>query len=100
MNIEERDQTLTEAPPMPEYVNDGHDEIGGRISAYLRKRLGKTVGTHEDIYDRGLVTSMFAMELVVQLEQAFGIEILGSDLQLANFRSVKTMTNLVVKLRT
>jgi methoxymalonate biosynthesis acyl carrier protein len=81
-------------------MNADRAEIAQRISRYLNKRLGATVQAQEDIYERGLVTSMFAMELVVQLEQAFSIEILGPDLQLANFRSVDTMTDLVLKLRT
>ena len=73
-------------------------EVVERISSYLNRRLGVPVELDDDIYDRGLVTSMFAMELVVQLEQAFSIEIVGSDLQLANFRSVNTMTDLVLHL--
>jgi methoxymalonate biosynthesis acyl carrier protein len=76
----------------------GRDQIANRISNYLAQRLGIPVAENEDIYERGLVSSMFAMELVVQLEQAFGIEIVGSDLQLANFRSVETMTTLVHRL--
>lgn len=74
------------------------DQIAARITNFLANRLGVSIGVDEDIYDRGLVTSMFAMELVVQLEKAFNIEIIGPDLQLANFRSTAKMTSLVLRL--
>lgn len=91
---------MSSKPGITDAIISTRNEVAERISKYLHKRLGAAVEVHEDIYDRGLVTSMFAMELVVQLEQAFAIEIAGPDLQLANFRSVETMTDLVVKLTT
>ena len=45
------------------------------------------------------MTSLFAMELVVFLEDAFDIEIAGPDLRLDNFRTVRVMTGLVQRLR-
>lgn len=41
---------------------------------------------------------MFAMELVVHLEQRYGVAILGEDLKLDNFRTVERMTSLVLRL--
>lgn len=89
---------MTQDPATYDRTSSSRTEIAERISNYLNRRLGTTVEFDEDIYDRGLVTSMFAMELVVQLEQAFSIEIVGPDLQLANFRSVNTMTDLIQHL--
>jgi methoxymalonate biosynthesis acyl carrier protein len=45
-----------------------------------------------------LVSSIFAMELVVHLESSYGIAILGGDLKLDNFRTVQRMTALVLRL--
>jgi len=42
---------------------------------------------------------MFAMELVVHLESAFGLTIGGPDLKLDHFRTVTAMTALVLRLR-
>jgi methoxymalonate biosynthesis acyl carrier protein len=39
------------------------------------------------------------MELVVYLEEAFGVEVGGDELRLDNFRTVRAMTALVGRLR-
>jgi methoxymalonate biosynthesis acyl carrier protein len=74
-------------------------EIERRLLSYLEARLKTTVSLEQDLFAEGLVASMFAMELVVQLEQDFEISIVGPDLQLENFRSVEAMTALVLRLR-
>ncbi|MFX0576902.1 acyl carrier protein [Nocardia nepalensis] len=73
------------------------ETIQHKLLSFLEARLKTSVTADQDLFARGLVTSMFAMELVVQLEQFFGIAIVGADLQLANFRSVNTMTELVLR---
>jgi methoxymalonate biosynthesis acyl carrier protein len=42
---------------------------------------------------------MFAMELVVFLEGSYNVMIIGGDLKLDNFRTVRAMTRLVLRLR-
>jgi methoxymalonate biosynthesis acyl carrier protein len=74
-------------------------EIEASLISYLAARLKTTVTAEQDLFERGLVSSMFAMELVVHLEQNFDVTIVGPDLQLQNFRSVDAMTALVLKLR-
>jgi methoxymalonate biosynthesis acyl carrier protein len=74
-------------------------EIERMLSSYLHTRLKTAVEPEQDLFARGLVTSMFAMELVIHLEQSFDVSIVGSDLQLQNFRSVEAMTTLVLRLR-
>jgi methoxymalonate biosynthesis acyl carrier protein len=41
---------------------------------------------------------LFALELVVHLENAFGVEVAGPELKLDNFRTVDAMTALVGRL--
>jgi methoxymalonate biosynthesis acyl carrier protein len=70
-------------------------------SALVRFLAGKTkvpVTADQDIFGSGLVSSMFAMQLVVHLEDSYGIAIIGPDLTLDNFRTVKAMTGLVLRL--
>jgi methoxymalonate biosynthesis acyl carrier protein len=70
-------------------------------SALLRFLTGKTkvaVTADQDIFRSGLVSSMFAMQLVVHLEDSYGIAIIGPDLTLDNFRTVKAMAGLVLRL--
>lgn len=72
--------------------------IENELRSFLEQRLEIPVAADRDLFGDGLVSSMFAMELVVYLEQAFSLAIVGPDLRLDNFRSVATMTELVLKL--
>lgn len=73
-------------------------DVETNISRYLESRLKTHVENSFDIFKAGLVTSMFAMELVVHLEGFFDIEIVGSDLQMDNFRTVNAMVDLTLRL--
>ena len=52
-----------------------------------------------DLFASGVVSSLFAMELVVFVESAFDIAVEGPDLALDNFRTVRAMSALVTRLR-
>ncbi|MCQ8835236.1 acyl carrier protein [Streptomyces malaysiensis] len=69
------------------------------ITEFVSGRVKAEVPADEDLFASGLVSSMFAMELVVHLEQAFSVQILGDDLKRDNFRTVQAMTALVARLR-
>jgi methoxymalonate biosynthesis acyl carrier protein len=73
-------------------------DITSELLAMLNKRLGTTVRPEQDLFADGLITSLFALELVVQIEQAFDIFVEGPDLELANFRTVNSMASLVSRL--
>lgn len=49
----------------------------------------------DDIFERGFVSSIFAMQLLDFVEQTFDLEIADEDITLANFRSVDAMTAVV-----
>jgi len=68
------------------------------IQAFLVERIKQDVPVDLDLFRTGLVSSMFAMELVVFLEQTYGIAIVGPDLKLDNFRTVDGMSALVRRL--
>jgi methoxymalonate biosynthesis acyl carrier protein len=65
---------------------------------FLQTRIGTQVAADHDLFATGLVTSMFAMELVVHLEQTYGVAIVGADLKLDNFRTARKMAALVERL--
>jgi len=75
------------------------ERIENGLLDFLGERIKATVETDQDLFSSGLVSSMFAMQLVVHLEEVYDIAIVGSDLKLDNFRTVKTMTELVLRLR-
>ncbi|QFZ20149.1 phosphopantetheine-binding protein [Saccharothrix syringae] len=77
-------------------TGDGVREV---LLDHLEARIKVRVAADHDLLATGLVTSMFAMELIVYLEQSFGVEVVGDDLRMDNFRSVDSMTGLVLRLR-
>lgn len=74
------------------------DEIKKGLQGFLAERTKTTVGTDADLFASGLVNSMFAMELVVHLEQNYGVAVQGPDLRMANFKTIDAMTALVLRL--
>lgn len=65
---------------------------------YLEMRTKTSLSPEQDLFASGLVSSMFAMELVVYLETTYGVAVAGPDLKLENFRTVRQMTELVHRL--
>lgn len=49
----------------------------------------------DDIFTKGFVSSMFAMQLVAFVEEHFGIVVENDDLELDNFRSIAALTTFV-----
>ncbi|WP_103347687.1 acyl carrier protein [Amycolatopsis sp. CA-128772] len=74
------------------------EAVTREIRDFLTARVKQDVPVDQDLFRTGLVSSMFAMELVVFLEQTYGIAIVGADLKLDNFRTVEGMTALVGRL--
>ena len=75
------------------------EAIEGALLAFLAERIKTEVAADQDLFSSGLVSSMFAMQLVVYLEESYDIAIIGPDLKLDNFRTVRAMTALVQRLR-
>ncbi|MHC5902482.1 acyl carrier protein [Streptomyces sp. S6] len=74
-------------------------DIEKALLAFLAGHISTAVETDQDLFGTGLVTSMFAMQLVVHLEEAYDIAIVGPELNIDNFRTVQRMTDLVLRLR-
>lgn len=51
----------------------------------------------QDIFESGIVNSIFAVELVVFIEKQFGITIENEDLDLANFASIEAIAKFVAR---
>jgi methoxymalonate biosynthesis acyl carrier protein len=69
------------------------------ITEFLVAKIKTDVAVDQDLFGAGLVSSMFAMQLVVHLESTYDIAIIGPDLKLDNFRTVGAMAALVLRLR-
>lgn len=86
------DQTSEVAPVTAEAVEKA-------LLDFLDERVSADIRPDQDLFGSGLVSSMFAMQLVVHLEEAYDIAIIGPDLRLDNFRTVRAMTALVLRLQ-
>jgi methoxymalonate biosynthesis acyl carrier protein len=75
------------------------EAIEKALLSFLEQRVKTTVEPDQDLFKSGLVSSMFAMQLVVRLEELYDIAIIGPELTLDNFRTVQAMTGLVLRLR-
>jgi len=86
------DQASEQAPVTTEAIEDA-------LLRFLKEKTKVEAKPDQDLFASGLVSSMFAMELVVFLEKSYDVMIIGGDLKLDNFRTMHAMTNLVLKLR-
>ncbi len=71
-----------------------------KIQVKIKEFLSRFFRNHdlqldEDIFALGFVNSMFAMQLVLFIEQEFQITIENEDLDFANFKTINAMTRLI-----
>lgn len=81
-------------------MKDAVDQIASDVKTRLRTFAAKfagnrPVGDDEDLVEKGLVTSLFAMQLVLFLEKEFAVTIDNADLDLDNFRSIDALARLL-----
>ncbi len=74
------------------------ESIEQAITAFISGRIKAEVPVDQDLFESGLVSSLFAMELVVHLEREFSVQIPGDLLRRDSFRTVRSMTALVRQL--
>jgi methoxymalonate biosynthesis acyl carrier protein len=67
-----------------------------KIRAFILTTVRKPdLGDDEDIFVLGLVNSLFAMQLVMFVENEFGLKVEDEDLEVDNFKSVDAIAGLV-----
>ncbi|MBL0743059.1 acyl carrier protein [Chryseolinea lacunae] len=70
------------------------------VKTSVRKFITKSIGIgdirdDEDLFDSGIVNSLFSIQLVTFIEKSFGLEITQDDLDMDNFKSVDAVCNFV-----
>ncbi len=75
---------------------DGADEIKARVTAFLLRHIRRPeLRDDENIFALGFVNSLFAMQLVMFVEQEFGVAVENDDLEIDNFSTVAAIAALV-----
>jgi methoxymalonate biosynthesis acyl carrier protein len=75
------------------------DPVAEHLLHFLVDRTKIEYTPEEDLFAKGGISSLFAMELVLHLEQQFGVAVPGPELRMDNFRTVQAMAALVRRLR-
>ena len=71
------------------------------IQAVLRDRLMILVVSPDiDLLDSGLVDSIGLVELILELEERFGVSLPMEDLEIDDFRSVFRIADVIVRFST
>ncbi|NUR60141.1 MAG: acyl carrier protein [Catenulispora sp.] len=86
---------------MPESASERLSAAGieHRLHEFLVERTKTEWEPGQDLFASGVVSSLFAMELVVFVEKAFDVVVEREDLAMDNFRTISAMTDLVLRLR-
>ncbi len=51
----------------------------------------------DDLFESGIVNSLFAVQLMTFIEKTFAIEVTADDLDIANFKSIEAAAGFVVR---
>jgi acyl carrier protein len=74
------------------------EETRATIRAFLGERLGTAaLGDDQDLLASGLVNSLFALELVLFVEEEFAIKIENQDLERDNFKTINSLAQLIAR---
>ena len=77
--------------------------VMGKIVQYIGTQVGKDtgleLGAETDLLESGLIDSTAVMDLVVWIEDMFGISVEAEDLTAANFGTPRKITDYVEKNR-
>ncbi|HKQ72779.1 MAG TPA: acyl carrier protein [Blastocatellia bacterium] len=77
-------------------MKEDKEKIISFLSGFFRT---DTLKEDDDIFNLGLVNSLFAMQLVLFIETEFGIAIGDEDLEIENFNTVNALVKLIERKR-
>lgn len=71
-------------------------EIAVKYRGFLSRYFaGHKIGDDEDIFQIGVVNSLFAMQIILFVESEFGITVESEDMDIANFNTVNALVRFV-----
>ena len=71
-------------------------EIRARIRTFILASINiPDLADDDNLFESGIVNSLFAVELMTFLEKTFGIEVGPDDLDIANFQSIEALAGFV-----
>lgn len=73
-------------------------DIRERVRAQVARICQAQVRDDDNIFEMGLLSSLYALRLVEAIEREFGVELSDDDLKVSNFCAVDAITGLVARL--
>lgn len=72
------------------------EDIRKQVTEFLKANTGEDhIDENENIFESGLVNSLFAIELMTFIEQCFGIKVTIQDLSIERFSSISNIHGFV-----
>lgn len=76
----------------------GNGDVKESIRHFVTRSINfPELGDDDDLFESGLVNSLFAIQLMTFIEKTFGVEVEADDLDIKNFRSLNAATSFVLK---
>ncbi len=84
--------------PFRETMNPDRQQVEADLLAFVRARGldPARVATDTDLIDGGLLDSLLLTDLILHIEERYGLALDGGHVSPANFRSVAAIADLVI----
>lgn len=74
----------------------------GEVKETIRRFIARSINIpdlqdDDDLFESGLVNSLFAVQLMTFIEKTFAIDVEADDLEISNFKSLNAATSFVLK---
>lgn len=72
------------------------DAVQQKVYTYILRNISVDHVDYDlDIFDEGLVSSLFAIELMTFIEKNFAVKVTMEDLDMNNFKTVNSITRFI-----
>ena len=79
-------------------MNSDHAAIKEIIRDFVSRSINvRELNDRENLFESGIVNSLFAVQLMTFIEKTFAIEMETDDLDIENFKSLDAMTAFVLQ---
>ena len=74
------------------------EDVASQVQALLAEKLFVTVESHEtDLLAAGILDSLTLVQMVMHLEEHFGLRVSVEDLEIEDLRSIHAISHLVAR---
>ena len=74
------------------------EDVASQVQALLAEKLFVTVESHEmDLLAAGILDSLTLVQMLMHLEERFGLRVAVEDLEIEDLRSIHTIARLIAR---